>query len=159
MDAESTRTRTLSFPILLIGFGSVAIILAQSLPDFIQRGIQLPGPKLFPVVLGVFLVIAGIVELIQWFIAFSRGAVTSFPREGIGNVAAFLGAMVLFVIVLPTLGFQVSGLLFGTVVLRALGVQWIKAMLTSFFLVAIITLLFGVAFRVPLPWGMLSFLR
>lgn len=159
MDTESIRTRTLSFPILLIGFGGMTLFLSRDLPDFIQRGQRLPGPKLFPMVLGAFLVVAGVVELVQWLVARSRGTAKPLQSAGLGDVTAFIGAVVLFAVLLPVLGFQVTGLLFGTLVLRALDVQWSKAVFVPLLLVVVITLLFGVAFRVPIPWGILGFLR
>jgi putative tricarboxylic transport membrane protein len=159
MQAESTRTRTISFPILLIGFGGVTLFLSRDLPDFIQRGQRLPGPKLFPVMMGAFLVVAGVIELVQWLLARSRGTATPFQSAGLRDVAAFVGAVVLFAVLLPVLGFQVTGLLFGTLVLRTLDVRWSKAVLVPLLLVVVITLLFGVAFLVPLPWGVLGFLR
>ncbi len=171
-----TRKYSLNFPILLFLLGVTTLLFASQLPVFIQRGQRLPGPQYFPTMLGVFLCIAGVVELARYLNCRrkrSPGCVdqVSAPSEKLGfgariervaknwgnqSVALLLVSLLIFVLVLPSLGFVLTGVLFSLVMLLRLNAKPLPAVLLSVVLVVIIAFIFVSAFRVPLPRGILS---
>ncbi|MCA1753698.1 MAG: tripartite tricarboxylate transporter TctB family protein [Spirochaeta sp.] len=72
------------------------------------------------------------------------------------TVALLLVALLVFVLVLPVLGFVLTGFLFSLVVLLRLNAKPAPAVLLSLALVVLIAFIFVSAFRVPLPRGILS---
>ena len=72
------------------------------------------------------------------------------------TVALLLVALLVFVLVLPVLGFVLTGFLFSLVVLLRLNAKPAPAVLLSLALVVLIAFIFVSAFRVPLPRGVLS---
>ncbi len=180
---SETRTYSLNFPILLLLIGVITLYFSSQLPVFIQRGQRLPGPQYFPTMLGVFFCVASVVELLRYVACRRRQApgcgdpsepaidttTTSSTRhrlwariEGVatswGNqsVALLLVALLAFVLMLPSLGFVLTGFLFSLVMLLRLKARPVPAVLLSVALVVIIAFIFVSAFRVPLPRGILS---
>jgi len=179
---HETRKHSLNFPIFLFLLGVTTLFFALQLPVFIQRGQRLPGPQYFPTILGVFLCIAGVVELLRYLACRRRnspGCVDQVPAPGQepapggklhlgariervaknwGNqsVALLLVSLLIFVLVLPSLGFVLTGFLFSLVMLLRLNAKPLPAVLLSVALVVIIAFIFVTAFRVPLPRGILS---
>lgn len=185
-----TRKYSLHFPITLFLLGATTLFFSLQLPVFIQRGQRLPGPQYFPTILGVFLCIAGVVELLR-YLACRRRNLPGCPdqgpapdrgpapgqlpasapsgKQGFGarvegvaknwgnqSVALLLVSLLVFVLVLPSLGFVLTGFVFSLVMLLRLNAKPLPAVLLSVVLVVVIAFIFVTAFRVPLPRGILS---
>lgn len=180
--SPETRKYSLHFPITLFLLGATTLIFSLQLPVFIQRGQRLPGPQYFPTILGVFLCIAGVVELLRYLDCRRRNLpgcegqapVSGQPpapsgKHGFGariegvakswgnqSVALLLVSLLVFVLVLPSLGFVLTGFIFSLVMLLRLNAKPLPAVLLSVVLVVVIAFIFVTAFRVPLPRGILS---
>ncbi|TVR91429.1 MAG: tripartite tricarboxylate transporter TctB family protein [Spirochaetaceae bacterium] len=180
---SDTRKYSLNFPILLLLIGVTTLYFSSQLPVFIQRGQRLPGPQYFPTMLGVFFCVASVVELLRYISCRRRHASgcgdQADPRSeattistvsfrlwsriervarnwGNQSVALLLGALLVFVLILPSLGFLLTGFAFSLLILLRLKARPVPAVLLSVALVVIIAFIFVSAFRVPLPRGILS---
>ena len=158
--------RTLHLPALLLATGAGALYLSAELPDFVQRGRRLPGPRYFPALLGVFLCAAGAIELSQ-YLAWrrrSREARRSAPpviasgrvEPSAASAAVVLALLIAFAGAVGFLGFQVSALLFSLAMLAWLRCPLGRTLVVSVALVVVISLVFGFLFRVPLPRGVFT---
>ena len=155
--------RTLHVPALLIAIGVWVLRLSAELPDFLQRGRRLPGPRYFPTLLGVFLCVAGTVELARYTAWRRRNRVTRRSvRTAIRSIRvtpAAVSATVILALVIAfagtvrIVGFQIGAFLCSLVMLTWLRCELRRALVVAVVLVAIISLVFGYLFRVPLPRG------
>ena len=112
-----------------------------------------PGSKAFPLGLALILAIGGAIEI--WH---SRGAApSSQPGDGwIKTTLILLGGLGAYVFVLPWLGFALSTLALGTSMMVWLGNTWLRSVIATTVLIAVVYGLFVVAFKVPLPGGVLN---
>lgn len=114
-----------------------------------------PGPKAFPIGLSLLLLVGAFLEFYK-----SRKR-TSLPgepsdRAKTKTVLLLLCAFLIYVILLPWIGFALSTLLMATAMMILLGNSWKQSLGVSVLLISIIYLLFVMVFKVPLPGGMLN---
>lgn len=141
-----------------LSFGLFLLILSGFILYFAKniRGLALvdsdPGPRALPIALGIFLLVAAVIELVP--------ALWQFRRTGRDWLSFSVSdRMVLFTIVslliyLPAinlLGFSTSTVLFGFAQMWRLGSRWWVSLLVSIGLVVIVNLLFVTLFKVALP--------
>ncbi|GAB5561640.1 MAG: hypothetical protein SynsKO_32870 [Synoicihabitans sp.] len=112
-----------------------------------------PGSKAFPLGLAAILAIGGAIEIWQ-----SRKNVSlAKPQSGrMKTTLILLVGLGAYVFLLPWLGFALSTLGLGTAMMVWLGNSWPKAITSSAVLVAVVYGLFVIAFKVPLPGGVLN---
>ena len=129
-----------------------------------------PGPKAFPLFLASVLILGGVYELV--LSAWAKRALVSSELKTDGPVApgehrgsAFAGwgkllfvflGLVIYVGLIPWLGFALSTLLFANVMMRRLNVSWVAAVTTTIGLLLVVNLLFVRLFKVQLPTGQLG---
>jgi putative tricarboxylic transport membrane protein len=140
--------------IVLILFGAAVLFYTQGFPN-LEEGY--PGPALFPGVLAVLFLIAGLVLLIQGFR--SKAALIKIDREALGgrallNILSVHGAVVVYIFLSEPLGFLILsfGLLFLLMTWFRASALWSMVMACSVTLG--IYLLFAKFLLVPLPWGL-----
>ena len=155
-------------PILIV-LGVLAFGLA---PQPGRQGLgenQDPGPRAVPVVLALGLIAGGMAEIVKtWLLrrraarsahgATASGADTTESNEveTLGDAAVVLVLVVVYVAVMPWLGFSLSTALFVVGLLLRLGARWITATTAAVVLVLTVRLLFVGLFRVQLPVGELG---
>ena len=139
---------------VLILFGTAVLLYTRGFPT-LEEGY--PGPALFPNVLAVLFLIAGLVLLFQG--VRSKAPLIKIDRQALGgrallNILSVLAAVVVYIFLSETVGFLIlsCGLLF-------LLMTWLRA--TVFWSVVMacgvtlgIYLLFAKFLLVPLPWGL-----
>jgi hypothetical protein len=154
----------------LIVVGALAVYWAGDIPDRGLGANQDPGPRAFPIGLGVCLILGGLYELGRGLIEKrgTRGGLTE--RHGLTrgqacllspanrDLCLLLAGLAVYLLAIPWLGFSISTGLFATGMMSRLGVRWYWAMTVSIVLVVIIHLLFVNLFRVQLPPGRLGLL-
>ena len=166
-ERKQAPRRTLHLPALLLATGAGVLYLAAELPDFVQRGRRLPGPRYFPALLGVFLCAAGAIELAQYLAWRRRNRdarrsvrtviASSWRVEpSAASAAVVLALLIAFAGAVGFLGFQVSALLFSLAMLAWFHYPLGRTLVVSVALVVIISLVFGFLFRVPLPRGVFT---
>jgi putative tricarboxylic transport membrane protein len=140
--------------IVLILCGAAVLLYTRGFPT-LEEGY--PGPALFPNVLAVLFLIAGLVLLIQG--ARSKAALIKIDRKALGgrallNILSVLAAVVVYIFLSEPLGFLILsfGLLFLLMTWFRASALWSMVMACSVTLG--IYLLFSKFLLVPLPWGL-----
>jgi len=112
-----------------------------------------PGPWLMPTLLGSLLLIGGIA-----FVIVNLAKPRPAPATGIGTETTFnwkpwamLGGIILYVGLLPWLGFLVATPVFVFLMLWRMNIVWWKAIIAACVLTAVGQLVFVWGFRTPLP--------
>lgn len=145
------------FGIVLIVFALAEIAYASTFPRLHGQDY---GPNLFPIILGVGLLICGV------FLIFKGWAVRSkIPmavvgdwaqdRANVTNVGLLLASMVFYILASNWLGFILTSLVILTTLLVRLGTTWRTSLIIAFATTFIIHTLFAKVLLVPLPWGIL----
>ncbi len=138
----------------LIVFAIAVLLYTRTFPT-LERGY--PGPSLFPNVLAVLFIIAGITLVAQGvrsgerIIKFDISGIT---RSGLINILLVLGSIVFYIYLSDFLGFQITSfiLLFGLMKWLRVSTHWSLVMACGITLA--IYLLFAKMLLVPLPWGL-----
>lgn len=138
----------------LIVFAIAVLLYTRTFPT-LERGY--PGPSLFPNVLAVLFIIAGITLVAQGvrsgerIIKFDTSGIT---RSGLINILLVLGGIVFYIYLSDFLGFQITSfiLLFGLMKWLRVSTHWSLVMACGITLA--IYLLFAKMLLVPLPWGL-----
>ena len=112
-----------------------------------------PGPKAFPIGLSILLAMGGAVEFFKR--KERQAGMLSEPGEG-RIVLLLLAAFLIYVLLLPWLGFALSTAVMATGMMMLLGNSWRAALSLTATLIVMIYLLFVVLFKVPLPGGVFS---
>ena len=148
------RVSNTSIGLGLIVFASAVLLYTRTFPT-LEKGY--PGPSLFPNVLAVLFIIAGITLVAQGvrsgerIIKFDTSGIT---RSGLINILLVLGGIVFYIYLSDFLGFQITSfiLLFGLMKWLRVSTHWSLVMACGITLA--IYLLFAKMLLVPLPWGL-----
>ena len=148
------RVSNTSIGLGLIVFAIAVLFYTRTFPT-LEKGY--PGPSLFPNVLAVLFIIAGIALVVQGvrsgerIIKFDTSSIT---RSGLINVLLVLGAVVFYIYLSDFLGFQITSfiLLFSLMKWLRVPTRWSLVMASGVTLA--IYLLFAKMLLVPLPWGL-----
>jgi putative tricarboxylic transport membrane protein len=138
----------------LIIFAIAVLLYTQTFPT-LEKGY--PGPSLFPNVLAVLFIVAGITLVAQGIrsgekvLKFDSSGITS---SGLVNILMILGAVIFYIYLSRFLGFQVTSfiLLFGMTKWLRVSTPWSLA--TACVVTLAIYVLFAKILLVPLPWGL-----
>jgi putative tricarboxylic transport membrane protein len=138
----------------LIIFAIAVLLYTRTFPT-LEKGY--PGPSLFPNVLAVLFIIAGITLVAQGIrsgekvLKFDTSAVT---RSGLINILLALGGIVFYIYLSDFLGFQITSfiVLFGMMKWLRVSTPWSLA--TACVVTLAIYVLFAKILLVPLPWGL-----
>jgi putative tricarboxylic transport membrane protein len=148
------RVSNTSIGLVLIVFAGAVLFYTRTFPT-LEKGY--PGPSLFPNVLAVLFIIAGITLVAQGvrsgerIITFDTSGIT---RSGLINILLVLGAIVFYIYLSDFLGFQITSfiLLFSLMKWLRVFTRWSLVMACGVTLA--IYLLFAKMLLVPLPWGL-----
>jgi putative tricarboxylic transport membrane protein len=114
-----------------------------------------PGPGFFPLSVGMFLSLAAAAFVLET-IRRPTGASAvgrSLPRDARLRVVATAAALVVFVLLLPWIGYPLATALFVGGLLRALGGTWVGSLIAAVLAAAVSYYGFAVLLSVPLPRG------
>mgnify|MGYP000347919595 CR=1 FL=1 len=154
-DHRNMRTRNIIAAIILLILGVGYAYLTAHLPS---RDIaNTTDPSFFPWVLAVcFLVLSGAL-LFQTFLPVDLGRLPSIPAIPVSKYAAGFVTFIVYMALLPTLGFVVANILFFAVLMIIYGERrplWIAA--GSIGLSLVLFFLFREIFQIRLPAGVLG---
>ncbi|MBX9390167.1 tripartite tricarboxylate transporter TctB family protein [Streptomonospora nanhaiensis] len=140
---------------LMAVFGVVVLVDAASLGDGV--GAALVGPGGFPTVVGVLLVAVGAALAVRALLALRTAPAAAPAAELKGRflrLAALVGALVVFAVVLPYAGFTLSSALLFTAAALLLGAPhpW-RTAAYGWTLAGVLFLLFDVLIGLSLPGG------
>lgn len=143
----------LATALAFLGFSAVYLLKATWLP---LGTVEQPGPGLFPLLVGAFLLAGGIAFLFQC-LPREPGASAFLPSAARRRVAGVGGTLVAFCLLLPWLGYGVTALGLLVALLRLFGLaHWGAAGGVALVATAASYYLFAVVLGVPLPAGVWS---
>lgn len=128
--------------IVLLGLGAVSVVEALRVRD------DWLGARLMPLVVGVVLVLLGVAHLVR-----RAGPEIAWPDPGQARrVALMLTTLVLYVAVMPLLGFAIATFLLALVLVRMLGAySWPRTVLVTVAIAVGSQLVFQRWLGMPLP--------
>lgn len=148
------RVSNTAIGLFLIIFALAVIIHTQTFPS-LDNGY--PGPSLFPRVLAVLFILAGIGLIIQGIkkrekiLKFDIGAVS---RTGWINILFVLGAVVGYIFLADAIGFLILSFVIMMVLMKWLRAKTSWSLVMSVSVTLAIYILFAKILLVPLPWGL-----
>ena len=117
------------------------------------------GPAWFPgliaaglAVCGALLIYGGLRERSPWL------AVGDWihSRRARAGIAAFVGGLIVYILVVDAVGFYLTGIVLLAVWMRVLGASWRVTVIVAVLGTVLIHLAFYKGLRIPLPWGVLE---
>ena len=151
-----------------IGLGALAVAFGLGIQELGLGQNRDPGPRAFPLALGLILVGGGVFEWVASWMHWRRqpeekearseveGRDGQVPRSGLRHMVGLLIGLCLYVAALNWLGFTLSTMVFSLAMMILLGVRWPVGLATSVGLLFLIHVLFRMLFKVQLPAGTLG---
>ena len=136
--------------------GTGLIYLSRDFPELIAR--NEPGPSFFPYLIGIFFVFTGVGEIYvgrknENYVNLNIFLIKE--SKGVFNIVVVGISIVIYILLMPYIGFIELTFVFLMFVLLLLKTPLLQSILFSTVTVVIIYYLFGTAFRVPLPGGII----
>jgi putative tricarboxylic transport membrane protein len=139
---------------MAIVFGLWVIWYARGFPK-LEKGY--PGPSLFPIVLAVLFIAAGIVLVFQDVRSKAKILkfdVSDLTRTHIINIGLILAAILFYIFASDFLGFQFTSFIVLFVLMKRLRVSIAWSLIMACGVTFCIYVLFAKILLVPLPWGL-----
>ncbi len=139
---------------MAIVFGIWVIWYAKDFPK-LEKGY--PGPSLFPMVLAVLFIAAGVVLIVQDIRSKSRILkfdISDLTRTHLINIALILVAILFYIFVSDFLGFQFTSCIVLFALMKRLRVSNAWGLIMACGVTFGIYVLFAKILLVPLPWGL-----
>ncbi len=146
-------------------FGVILLLFAAAMIGYTQTFPEMPGqnygPALFPALLGFGMAVSGLVLIVggvkgrrtEPFVVWAEW-VTS--RRHLGNFAAVLGGLLLYILLADWLGFIISSVLLLTCLLTKLRGRFVSSFAIALPTTLVVHISFTRLLLVPLPWGLLE---
>ncbi len=143
----------------VIGLGTVifsiwVLFYASNFPK-LEQGY--PGPSLFPMVLAVLFIFAGIVLIVQDFLSGAKKLkfdISDLSRVHLINIGLTLAAILFYIFVSDFLGFQITSFIILVFMMKRLRVSTFWSLIMACGVTFGIYVLFAKILLVPLPWGL-----
>lgn len=148
------------FGLTLVLIAIIDFYQAIKFPSFEVSGKKLPGPAFFPVILGIVFLIAGVYEIICFFISGNifKINLSWFKSWENKNILFFLFSSLIYVILLNYFGFIICTLILLVVLMLRLRVNFLTSIGISLTVLVIILVVFQFFFNVSFPTGLFSFI-
>lgn len=143
----------------VIGLGTVifsiwVIWYARNFPK-LEQGY--PGPALFPMVLAVLFIFAGIVLIVQDLRSGAKKLkfdISDLSRVHLINIGLILAAILFYIFLSDFLGFQITSFIILVFMMKRLRVSTFWSLIMAGGVTFGIYVLFAKILLVPLPWGL-----
>ncbi|UCF92002.1 MAG: tripartite tricarboxylate transporter TctB family protein [Desulfobacterales bacterium] len=148
------RVSNTAIGLFLIVFAGTVLVYVQTFPS-LDNGY--PGPALFPRVLAVLFLLAGIGLVFEGrrsgekLLKFDLGPIT---RAGLINIGLMLAVILAYIYLSDLLGFMILTPLLLLIMAKWLGVKTHWSLVLAVGLTLVIYVLFAKILLVPLPWGL-----
>ncbi|HIG27711.1 MAG TPA: tripartite tricarboxylate transporter TctB family protein [Verrucomicrobiales bacterium] len=155
-----TRSGSIAWGVFLLLAGGVAFYFLKDISSSAFSSSDDPGPKTFPRILSILMMMGGVYEGVCSYRNRSEGGgilkCKQFLKnwgtdQGLRQVLILILALGLYIPALGLLGFTSASLGFSTLMMWRLGTRPLFSLIMSAVLVALIRWLFVVLFKVPLP--------
>ncbi|MBW1960910.1 MAG: tripartite tricarboxylate transporter TctB family protein [Deltaproteobacteria bacterium] len=148
------RVSNKAIGVAVIIFGIAVILYARNFPK-LEKGY--PGPSLFPIVLAVLFIFAGIVLIIQGIRSgesFLKLDLRDLTTHQIVNIALIVAAILFYIFLSDLLGFQFTSFIILLFLMKRLRVSTLWSLIMACTVTLVIYTLFAKILLVPLPWGL-----
>ena len=148
------RVSNTAIGLVVIVFAIAVILYARNFPT-LKEGY--PGPGLFPTVIAVLFILAGITLVVQGLrsgerlLKFDTHEVS---RSGFMNLILVLAAVLFYIFLSDFLGFHITSFLIFFFLMKRLRVSTRWSLAMSCGITLLIYALFAKTLLVPLPWGL-----
>ena len=149
-----TYSASEAFGVFLVLAGVLAVLLTGEMQVSGFTASHDPGPDALPKVLGYLLIVGGAVEIVRNYLKRRERSADRAPISWAGVIVLF--QVVLYVVLLPVLGFSLSTGCFTIALLRWFGASWRLTISVALSLILIVNVLFTHVFEVVLPAGRLG---
>jgi putative tricarboxylic transport membrane protein len=135
-------------------FGIAVILYSRNFPS-LENGY--PGPSLFPIVLAVLFILAGVILGVQ---GLRRGErlfhfdASDLTASGMVKILLVIGLVVFYIFLSEPLGFHIVAPIILFVLMKCLNVSTRWGLVMSGGITVLIYGLFAKILMVPLPWGL-----
>lgn len=139
---------------------ALAVYIIRAASDMTYTVEYSPGAGFFPLWLGIILAVLSGALFLQATVPSSKSLIRregSFlpDKEGMKRTLLFFAVFALCIVLMGKLGFLITSFSFTLVFLVAVEKYgWVKGLVTSFCMAAVLYFLFDVALQVPLPKGL-----
>ena len=139
-----------------LGFVIFCIIVIVFTHNTFPAGRQgVPGPGIFPILVSVVMVLAGLVIILH-YIRNKENTPIAWLEEGAIRAYIAIGIMTVYVILAPIIGFFITTTVFLVLTIKWFSKKsWIYTSAVSLSIVAFIYVAFSIILRVPLQFGLL----
>lgn len=148
------------FGIILLVLSFLVIYFSRSFPEFKSGDKVLPGPRFFPILLSVFFIIAGVVEIYRAYKSdrklFIKINFKYLLNKGNLDLLLLVGLLLIYVPLINKLGFIIGSVIFTVILMLRLNVPLFKSILVSILGITVIQIMFEKLFMIYLPDGLLS---
>lgn len=141
--------------LLSLLFGAFIFYLTLDFPS-LEGGH--PGPALFPRILSTLFVICGLILIVQDV----KGESSPLSKKAFlpgwvptWNAISVIAVVILYTLLVDTLGFIVTCFILFSLLMRKLGVGILSSLVLSLAVTISVYLLFHKMLMVPLPWGLI----
>ena len=143
----------------IIGLGTVifsiwVLLYARNFPKLAQG---YPGPSLFPMVLAVLFIFAGIILIVQDLRSGAKKLkfdIGDLSRVHLINIGLTLAAILFYIFLSDFLGFQFTSVIILVALMKRLRVSTFWSLIMACGVTFGIYVLFAKILLVPLPWGL-----
>jgi putative tricarboxylic transport membrane protein len=137
-------------------FGLIVVVHVQSYPDM---GDGMPGPSLFPTVLGILIMVAGAVQIPRGIKSRAPLAarLPAFTSRGTVNIAMAALGVLFYIYASDSLGFLLTSFCVMFVLMLVLKGKFVLSALVAAGATLCVYVIFGKMLLVPLPAGFFSF--
>ena len=145
------------FGVILIIFAAAEIAYTQTFPSLYGQDF---GPDLFPILIGVGLMLCGAILVVRGIATRAEAPLAvlgdwSRDRRKLINLALLICSLLLYILASDAIGFIPISLIILTVLMIRLGASLALSLSAAVLTTLIIHTLFAKVLLVPLPWGVL----
>jgi hypothetical protein len=154
-----SKYKNLIYGVLLIALSIFVIMYSTGFPKYVVRGNELPGPSFFPTILSIFLIAIGLYEILKDIVDNIRKKErkvkddSHITKRGIINILVVVAGIILFVPFIDIVGFKLGAFIFAAFLMYLLGIKFVRSLIYSAVLTAVIIVIFELLFRIPFPQG------
>ncbi|MEJ5229034.1 tripartite tricarboxylate transporter TctB family protein [Pseudothermotoga sp. U03pept] len=144
--------------VFLIALAIFVLISSSSFPNLVVRGEKLPGPKYFPSLLSILMILLGVFYIVSSIFKLRKREKNQIDKSSKGQLSPLLVVLtssILFVPVVQLVGTTVGVIAITFSMMVFFRVKWYYSAVISVTLALLIRLVFEVLFKVPLPEGTL----
>lgn len=145
-----------------IGTGGTGALLSAAYlamaADLPLGQLDQPGAAVFPIIVGIILMFASLAAIREGWVMGSDEKIELPTGQNLARLVTLMALLLSYVLVLPLLGQVISSTIFCILTMRLLSdLTWLRLLIYSLLMSAVLNFVFLRLFNVPMPRGLLAF--